>query len=94
MMRRVMTAALICAALAVPLIAGQADEFSSPKLRIEWTEFEKLNAANGAVIVDVRGATDYEGGHIPGAWSIPLAEVESRVAELKNLNRPIVVYCA
>jgi len=93
-MQRVMTAVLMCAALAVPLFAGQADDFSSPKLRIEWTDFTKLHAANEAVVVDVRGAADYEAGHIPGAWSIPLDQIEKRAAELKKLNKPIVLYCA
>ena len=93
-MRRVITAVLMCAALAVPLLAGQADELSSAKLRIEWTDFNKLHAASGAVVVDVRGAAEYEAGHIPGAWSIPVDQVEKRVAELKKLNKPIVVYCA
>ena len=76
-----------------PNVAGGVDS-SSAKLRIEWTDFNKLHAASGAVVVDVRGAAEYEAGHIPGAWSIPVDQVEKRVAELKKLNKPIVVYCA
>lgn len=93
-MRRVITAVLMCTALAVTLVASQADDLSSPKLRIEWAEFHKLHATNGAVVVDVRGAAEYEGGHVPGARSIPLDQVDKRVAELKALNKPIVLYCA
>jgi len=93
-MRRVMTAVLMCAVLAIPLLAGQPDDISSPKLRIDWKEFHKLNTASGAVVVDVRGEADYEAGHIPGALSIPLDQVEKRAAELKKLNKPIVLYCA
>ncbi|MDQ3212511.1 MAG: rhodanese-like domain-containing protein [Acidobacteriota bacterium] len=92
-MRSVMVAALMCAALAVPLSAGQAD-VSSPKLRIEWTEFQKLHAAGGAVVVDVRGEADYEAGHVPAARSIPLDQIEKRAPELKALKKPIVLYCA
>ena len=92
-MRTLMAAALMCAALVVPLPAAQGD-VSSPKLRIEWAEFQKLHTAGGVVVVDVRGAADYEGGHIPGARSIPLDQVEKRVAALKALKRPIVLYCA
>ncbi len=92
-MRSFMTAALMCAALAVPLSAGQPD-LSSPKLRIEWAEFQKVHEAGGAVVVDVRAAGDYETGHIPGARLVPLDQVEKRVAELKALKKPIVLYCA
>jgi rhodanese-related sulfurtransferase len=46
------------------------------------------------VVVDVRAAADYEAGHIPGARSIPLDQVEKRVAALKALKKPIVLYCA
>lgn len=93
-MRRVMTAVLMSAVLAFPAFAGQADDVSSAKLRIEWTEFNKLHAASGVVVVDVRGAADYEAGHIPGARSIPLDQIEARVGDLKKLNRTIVLYCA
>jgi phage shock protein E len=45
-------------------------------------------------VVDVRGTDAFEAGHIPGALSVPLAEVERRAAELKDLKKPIVLYCA
>ena len=92
-MQSLMAAALMCAVLAVPLSAGQPD-VSAPGLRIEWAEFQKLHNAGGAVVVDVRGAGDYEAGHIPGARSVPLDQVEKRVAEIKALKKPIVLYCA
>jgi rhodanese-related sulfurtransferase len=83
-----------CLALGLPLAAMQADDLASPKLRVDWTEFKALYDANKAVVVDVRSAEAFEGGHIPGARSIPLATVAAHAGELKKLNRPILVYCA
>ena len=46
------------------------------------------------VIVDVLAAEAYNGGHIPGAISLPLAEVDSRACELlPDRDAAIAVYC-
>jgi rhodanese-related sulfurtransferase len=81
-------------ALGVPLAAGQATEVSAQKLRIEWTEFKKLYDGKKVVVVDVRDAESFASGHVPGALSVPLGQVEARTAELKQLNQPIVLYCS
>ena len=44
------------------------------------------------VLVDVRPAEEYAAGHIEGARSIPIDELESRLAELPA-DREIVAYC-
>src|SRR5213592_4887965 len=44
------------------------------------------------VLVDVRPAEEYEAGHIEGARSIPLSELEGRLAELPA-DREVVAYC-
>ena len=44
------------------------------------------------VLVDVRPAEEFEAGHIEGATSIPLRELEDRLAELPS-DREIVAYC-
>src|ERR687888_2488076 len=44
------------------------------------------------VLVDVRPAQEYEAGHIEGARSIPIGELESRLAELPA-DREVVAYC-
>ena len=42
--------------------------------------------------VDVRSATEYASGHIPGAMNIPLEQIEKRVADLST-DRPIALIC-
>lgn len=44
------------------------------------------------VVLDVRTAQEYQVGHIAGARSIPLAQLESRLAELPK-SAQIVAYC-
>ena len=52
---------------------------------------ERLARGN-VVLVDVRPEVEYEAGHIEGARSIPLAELERRLAELPP-DAEIVAYC-
>jgi rhodanese-related sulfurtransferase len=44
------------------------------------------------VLIDVRPPEEYEAGHIPGARSIPIEELESRLAELPA-DQEVVAYC-
>jgi rhodanese-related sulfurtransferase len=94
MHRVLIVVAVACAALFTPLVAMQADDLGSPKLRISFAEFKKLYDEKKAVVIDVRSAEAFEAGHIPGARSVPLDRVQSQIDELRSLNRPIVVYCA
>jgi rhodanese-related sulfurtransferase len=48
--------------------------------------------AGDVVLVDVRPAEEFEAGHIKGARSIPLEELEDRLAELPP-DREVVAYC-
>jgi len=43
-------------------------------------------------VLDVRPSEEYDAGHIPGAVSIPISELEKRLAELPQ-DREIVAYC-
>ena len=43
-------------------------------------------------VIDVRPIEEYRAGHIPGAMSFPLAELERRLAELPK-GEEIVAYC-
>ena len=48
--------------------------------------------AKQAVFVDARTTGQYEAGHIPGAKSIPVNDLESRLKEL-NPEQWIITYC-
>jgi len=45
-----------------------------------------------ATVLDVRPEDEFRQGHLPGALSIPLAQLERRLAEL-SADREIVAYC-
>lgn len=45
-----------------------------------------------AVILDVRPRIEFDHGHIAGALSVPIEELETRLPELPR-DRPIVTYC-
>lgn len=44
------------------------------------------------VVLDVRPVEEYQAGHIPGAISVPLRELEERLSELPA-DQEIVAYC-
>jgi rhodanese-related sulfurtransferase len=68
--------------------------------RSERHEFERISAAElrerlhkGEVfLLDARPQVEYAAGHIPGAVSLPLEELERRLDELPA-DMPIVAYC-
>ena len=46
----------------------------------------------GVVVIDVRPTEEYRAGHIPGAVSIPLKDLEARLSDLPK-DQEIVAYC-
>ena len=53
---------------------------------------EPTSRADDATVVDVRTSTEWGEGHIPGAVNVPLAELTSRLSELRA-RQPLVTYC-
>lgn len=54
----------------------------------------KKKIKSGALVVDVRTAGEYSGGHYNGAINIPLDQVPTRVGEFgDDKSKPIIVYC-
>jgi len=49
-------------------------------------------ARGDVTVIDVRPAEEFLAGHIPGAHSVPLPELERRLAELPR-RKEIVAYC-
>jgi len=61
---------------------------------VNTLEATQLMNREDAVVVDLRPAADFAKGHILGARSIPLADLEKRAAELdKYRAKPVIVHC-
>lgn len=60
--------------------------------RISGPEAREL-VRQGALLLDVRSAAEFSGGHIDGAINIPIQELSRRMSELGEGSGPIVVYC-
>ncbi|MBL7745863.1 MAG: rhodanese-like domain-containing protein [Chitinophagaceae bacterium] len=48
----------------------------------------------GAIIIDVRTATEYDNGHIPDAFHIPVDRIKANAERLKESKLPIVLCCS
>ena len=59
---------------------------------ISRDELLKRLRANDVVLVDVRPSEEFDAGHIEGAVSIPLDELDERLAELPA-DTEVVAYC-
>ena len=46
----------------------------------------------GAQLVEVLPAEEYEWAHLPGAASLPLKQLVEKMQELDR-SRPVIVYC-
>jgi rhodanese-related sulfurtransferase len=70
------------------------DYFSSTDALEPVEKEDLLRRARGrdVVVLDVRPPQEYAAGHIAGALSVPLAELERRLARLPRTKR-IVAYC-
>jgi len=70
-------------------------QFFEGRAGMEPLDRELLSARvrDGEVtLLDVRPREEYEAGHIPGDFSVPLSELEARLAELPR-DREVVAYC-
>jgi rhodanese-related sulfurtransferase len=54
--------------------------------------WKRLQRKDKLVVLDVRPEEEYEAGHIPGAISIPLEELQKRLRDLPK-SKQIVAYC-
>ena len=60
--------------------------------RVDLSQAKAAFDDGSAVFVDVRDKAYFDSGHIPGAKSIPLSEIEERHGEL-NREDWIILYC-
>jgi rhodanese-related sulfurtransferase/predicted transcriptional regulator len=55
-------------------------------------ELEERLERDDVLVLDVRPEKEYDAGHIPGARSIPIDQIEDRLDELPD-DKEIVAYC-
>lgn len=48
---------------------------------------------NGAIIIDVRTAAEFDRGHIPEAINIPVDRINANAERIRSMNRPVVLCC-
>jgi 3-mercaptopyruvate sulfurtransferase SseA len=71
----------------------QASKYPDGANRISVSDLKAALAAGTAVVVDVRGQSQYDAGHIKGAILIPAGEIGNRVNEIPH-GKTIVTYCS
>ena len=93
--------AWIAAVALAALVAGAAGRASARQAgphqaaeppRIAPEEVKRLAAKGEVLIVDVRGKDSYDLEHAAGAISVPLGEIETRLADLPK-DKQIAAYC-
>jgi hydroxyacylglutathione hydrolase len=52
----------------------------------------RLGAHRNGMVLDVRGAGEWEAGHIAGALNIPLGDLDQRLDEIPR-DHPVIVHC-
>lgn len=57
------------------------------------TDFKSLKQ-NGAVIIDVRTAGEFSGGHLTDAVNIPVDQISSKINDIKKKGKPVITCCA
>ncbi len=69
---------------------------SGERIDISLVEAKKLFLRQAAIFIDARPDDDYEKGHIKGARSLPLHEVDQRLMTVTqdiSTDTPIITYC-
>ena len=57
------------------------------------TTLNEILKSKDTVVVDVRSPLEYQQEHIEGARNIPVEKINDHIRDLKELHKPIVVYC-
>ena len=71
-------------------VSASAEPRRSPQLAI--ADLQARLTAGSVTLVDVRGANEWAGGHLPGALHIPLGYLAERCRTIPT-TKPIVVQC-
>ncbi|HXD77370.1 MAG TPA: rhodanese-like domain-containing protein [Puia sp.] len=48
---------------------------------------------DGAVVIDLRTAFEFDQGHIPHSLNIPADRIRSNIDRIRDLRRPVILCC-
>jgi 3-mercaptopyruvate sulfurtransferase SseA len=74
------------------VVAANLQGVGAITLQEAWSRYQE----GRAVFVDARDPLSFKGGHIKGAWNVPLAEAERSLTEISILAKAglaVIVYC-
>ena len=77
--------------LMVRLIAGHGVEDTVDNLAVERVK-QLLDAGEKLTFIDMRPVKEYQQTRLPGAKSLPIAEVANRFSEIPKTGR-VILYC-
>jgi rhodanese-related sulfurtransferase len=57
-------------------------------------EATQLINRRNAVVIDLRSADDFAGGHLPSSRNLPFSELEAKIGQfVKNRSNPVLLVC-
>lgn len=62
-------------------------------LIIKMKTIQEVLSNENPIVVDVRTSSEFNTSHYPSAINIPLDELPKHLDELKQENKPVVLYC-
>src|SRR5579859_295797 len=54
----------------------------------------KQSLRDGAVIIDLRTAYEFDQGHVPRSLNIPVDRIRANIERIRGLNKPVILCCA
>lgn len=68
--------------------------FALKRMSFVSADLARQHLAAGALVIDVRSAGEYSGGHVAKAVNLPLGELTERVPQIaKDKNQVLLVHC-
>jgi phage shock protein E len=49
---------------------------------------------DGAVVIDLRTAYEFDQGHVPRALNIPIDRIRANIGRIEDLRKPVILCCA